>query len=84
MNNENALKKFGEIIFKFDVLYSGWECDAEGYVVRTPLGVNKLILSNHGRWYEAEPDELSEFIKTYEDAISDSQKALALLKQENI
>ena len=82
--NEFITKNFGTIIFEFVVLYAGWECDDKGYVVRDSDGTNKLILSTHGYWYKAESAAIAEKISEYEEVLSNSRKALSLLKPESI
>lgn len=62
----------------FDVLYSGWECDGKGWIVKTDAG-NKLVLSNHGSNYFAKPKELQDHIDNYRKTISESEAALKLL-----
>lgn len=72
-------QEFGEVIFEFDVLYAGWDVDSKGYVVRDAEGVNRLVLSDHGRWYLAEPNELLERMQAYKSALMNSLDALVLI-----
>lgn len=73
------IKDFGEVVFEFPMLYSGWECDEKGYVVRTPKGHLDLILSDHGRLYSAPLRDLEDKISEYEEAIKNSRTALAMI-----
>ncbi len=46
----STIKVNGEtypVIFQFDVLWSGWECDSDAWVVETDGGL-ALVMTNHG------------------------------------
>jgi hypothetical protein len=71
-----------KIIFKFKVLYSGWECDEDGYVKERKDGSRYLELTNHGRPYEAKLFEVTNKIAEYEKAIKQTQKAVNLFLEK--
>lgn len=53
-------------LFEFPVLWKGWEGDSNGWVVERQDGTRVLLLTNHGREYEAKPDAVLERIAEYE------------------
>ena len=65
-------------IFEFKILYSGWECDEDGYVKERKDGSRYFELTNHGRPYVAELPEVTKKIAEYEEAIRQTQKAVNL------
>lgn len=67
-----------EVVFKFDTLYCGWECDPYGYVVKTLEGL-RLVHSSHGSNYFAQRTEFLDFIEDYKKAIEDTTKALNMV-----
>lgn len=62
------------------VLWSEWDCDETCWTVETEHGV-RLVGSDHGdeRFYGAE--FLLERIRTYENAIKESEPLLAMLTE---
>ena len=68
-----------KIVYKFNILYSGWELDEYGYIKQGENGKNYLELTSHGKAYKAELFEITNKIKEYEDAIRSTQKAVNLL-----
>lgn len=69
MNND-------KIIMEFPVLLEGWELDYKGWVMERPDKTRYLLLTNHGRHYEAKPEELKERIAEYQRVMELSKKAL--------
>lgn len=69
------------ILKEFPVYYHEWEMDGTGWIMQRPDGTRYLKMTSHGREYEAEPDELTEKIAEYENAIDQTREALALLQQ---
>jgi hypothetical protein len=67
-------------LFKFPVMWSGWECDDEGWVVEMADGSRALLLTDHTAEYIAKPKKLREKIREYKKAIAASEKALAMLR----
>jgi hypothetical protein len=63
-----------------EVLWSGWECDANAWIVEDE-GKKKLVTSNHGSLYFEDASFLENKIKEYEAAIEKSKEMLALLKK---
>lgn len=70
-----------EVVFKFDTLYCGWECDPHGYVVKTPEGL-RLVHSNHGIKYFAQQAEFLDFIEDYKKVIEDTTKAIGMVNND--
>lgn len=68
-----------KVIYTFDVMYSGWECDDTAWVVEAPDGSRGLIMTNHGSSYEATGDTLRAKIAEYQKAIQNTEEALRLL-----
>ena len=66
-------------IFKFPVLWEGWECDSLGWVVEDDDGSRFIVMTNHGSPYEADPQELRDRIAEYHRVITESERALSLL-----
>lgn len=64
--------------FVFDVMHSGWECDATGWIVEDN-GEKKLVLSNHGETYFAKKEELSQVMNGYKEVLEETQKAFDML-----
>lgn len=73
-------KTYGEIVFEFPVLHTGWELDDKGYVVRDEGGDLCLVLTNHGRPYPAEVGELEKKIAEYTEAITKTREALKMAR----
>ena len=66
-------------IFKFTVLWAGWECDSDAWIMERPDGTRYLRMTNHDEEYEAKLEELHARISEYEAVIAQSRKALAML-----
>jgi hypothetical protein len=71
-----------KIIFEFKVLFTGWECDEDGYVKEREDGSRFFELTNHGNPYEAELFEVTNKIAEYEEAIRQTQKAVNLFLEK--
>ena len=68
------------ILKKFPIMYSGWECDADGWIAENcNNGERVIIMTNHGRKYIADVSELHAHIAEYREAINDTNAALAML-----
>lgn len=65
-------------IYKFAVFHSGWESDADGFVVETPEGP-KYVLSNHGTKYFAKEEEVRKLVNKYCRAIDDTEVAISMV-----
>ena len=72
-------KEIDKIKYQFDVLYAGWECDSEAWVVRFTDGSIGLILTDHGRLYISNISELENRIEEYQKVILDTKKAISML-----
>lgn len=69
-----------KVIYGFDVLWSGWECDSNGRVYEHD-GERFLVLTNHGTPYRADPQELRDKIEEYRTTIFATEEALRLLAE---
>lgn len=69
-----------EVMFSFPVMFSGWECDEVGHVVKAK-GTDKLevALSNHGNFNISDIKELFEKIDEYRYAIINTEKAIRMV-----
>jgi hypothetical protein len=81
----DALKRMSEdkVVFQFDVLYAGWDCDSIAEVMERPDGSRYLRMTNHDAPYEADVQQVLDKITEYEKAIAESQWAIRLLKGES-
>jgi len=73
------MNKNDKIIMEFSVLWEGWECDSKGWVKEREDKTRYLVLTDHGSPYEAKPEDLLNRIKSYEEVIELSKKALGEL-----
>ncbi len=80
---EYCNKKYGatnwKLVFHFPVLYEGWECDSDAYVIEAKEH-KYLLMTNHGSFYVSSTKELKERIKEYERVINETRKAIELAK----
>jgi len=67
------------VVFTFPVLWNGWENDNTGYIVMDD-DVKRLVLTNHGSPYFGNISELQEKIKEYEEAATETKKAILLIE----
>jgi hypothetical protein len=67
------------VVEEVTMLYAGWECDSDGWLVRTD-GQLKLILTDHGRPYVADGRELRDQISTNLRIVEHQRKVLAKLE----
>lgn len=74
---------FFEILVTIPILYSGWECDQENYVVATSKGEKLYINSDHGSLYvDLEFDKHIDYrLKDYKESEEAMKKAKELLKK---
>jgi len=79
MNTVTIENKDYKIIYTFKTYYHAWECDGYGNVVERE-GKRSIVLTSHGAPYLATKEELEQLIETYEQAISDTKEAIALIK----
>jgi hypothetical protein len=68
-----------KIICKFPILHHKWEYDAYGYIIEKD-NQRILILTNHGKSYNASIEELYDKIAEYKNAIQETERAIFLLK----
>lgn len=72
-------EKVKDVLYEFKVLRHEWEGDGAGWVVSFEDKPNKIVLSNHGEKYIAEWDDLNELVKTYKEAVQNTNNAISLL-----
>jgi len=78
---ELCVSKHEEIIYQFQLYYSGWECDDKAWIVKNSnTGKVYCVGTNHGCQYNMSIAELGDFISEYKKAISDTKKAIHLLQ----
>lgn len=66
------------VIHEFPVLYSGWECDYEAWIIDYE-GKPRLVTTDHGGFDFDETDLLTDKIEEYKRAIAETQRALETL-----
>ena len=70
------------VLFEFNFLYSGWELDSIGYIVKY-CGNYRLVASDHGNLFLVPKDEaityLNGFLVDYENALGKTKRALSFL-----
>jgi len=76
MSHGFKIKEIGQ----FTVLFPGWECDSEGYIIIDTDNVRHLMMSNHGIWYEAQAEDIIERISYYKSIIEESTQVLETLE----
>ena len=67
-------------ILSFPIMYSGWDCDERGWLVKNPDGEKSFILTNHGTPYISTEKEILGLIQEYNAVICETQKAIDLFK----
>jgi hypothetical protein len=72
-------KKKDKVLLEFTVLWKGWECDSEAWVMERPDGTRYLRMTSHGGQHEAKLSALHERIAEYESVLAQTHEALALL-----
>lgn len=80
-NKQQIKDKVGgfTVVRSFTMLYAGWECDSDAWIIKTGDGSLQLVLTNHGSAYIADESELREQIETNLDIVEEQQRALTLL-----
>lgn len=74
-----------ELVLVIPVLYRGWECDEENYVVYTGKKEHVYINSDHGSLY-VDPDYASHIdsrMGEYQSSVDAFEKAKKLLKKKD-
>jgi hypothetical protein len=68
------------IVFSFPVLWRGWECDSDAWIVERPDGSRYLRMTNHGsRCDNCDPSQLRERLAEYARVAALTKQALAML-----
>jgi hypothetical protein len=73
-----------EIVLEIPILFQGWECDEENYIVYTSKGEHLYINSDHGGLF-VDPDyeaHMESRLKAYKSSESGLEKAKKLLKKK--
>ena len=66
-----------EVLKEFDVLHCGWEQDSKGYIVKRPRKKKLvIILTDHGKPYEATCEDLFNKVEEYKQAINATENAM--------
>lgn len=82
-SNKNIILSNGEynLLNKFDVYYTGWECDGEGFVVEdVNTKKQSIMLSNHGSLYIASIQELNSMLAEYKDIYKQTKQLFEQLQ----
>ncbi len=82
MMSDKEFETSDKELFRFDMLWLGWECDPYAWIMERPDGTRYLQMTNHGSPYEADPVELVERIQYYKTVLADSEKALTMLDEK--
>jgi len=68
-----------EVLKEFDVLHCGWEQDSKGYIVKRPRKKKLvIILTDHGKPYEATINDLLAKTDEYQKAIDSTEDAIVV------
>ena len=70
-----------DILYKFEILWSKWECDSDAWIVKDKDKNIRLIMTNHGSPYFAEKKALIERLDAYQKVINSTNKAIYLLEE---
>lgn len=65
-------------LMRFRVLRHAWECDPFGWVVEYADGRRAILLTDHGREFEATEDDLHDLLTAYDQASKEIQTAMDL------
>lgn len=81
----DALKRNGDtqsftLVQKVTMLYAGWECDSDAWLVELADGTRRFILTDHGRAYVGSAKDLKGQIKANEAIVAAQREALASLQ----
>jgi len=67
-----------KVLKTIEVLWSGWDCDGEAWLVNDNEK-NKLVVSSHGQKYFSDKNFLENRIIDYETAIKESLELIQML-----
>lgn len=79
IRDTDSIPNYKRTLFHFKVMYSGWECDDDAWVVELKDGSRALVTTTHCSTYVAETGEFEEKLEKYAKVVSDTQKALAMV-----
>jgi hypothetical protein len=80
-NLRRSIKGYRRTLLHFKVMFSGWECDDDGWVVELKDGRVVPVLSSHCALYIADLDELHEKLAEYQEVATDTEKAIRMVAQ---
>lgn len=69
-----------QVLKKIEVLWSGWECDGDAWLVQSTSGP-KIVMSDHGEKHFDNGDELRARIFAYQEAIRETEELLKMVQQ---
>ena len=67
------------VLFEFEVLWCGWDCDSDAWVMERENGERYIKTTNHGDDCLFSKEEVEERINHYQDTIANSLKALEMV-----
>ena len=71
------IKEKGDIVFEFDIMYKGWECDDKGCIVLDRKTKKyKIYGTNHSHLCELPLEFLIDKIEEMSNCITDTTKAI--------
>lgn len=82
-SNKNIILNAVEykLLNKFDVYYTGWECDSVGLVVEdVNTKKQSIMLSNHGSLYISSTKELNSMLDEYKDIYEQTKELFKQLQ----
>lgn len=79
IRDTGSIPNYKRTLFHFKVMFSGWECDDDAWVVELKDGSRALVTTSHCSAYVAKPAEFAEKLEEYAKVVSDTQKALEML-----
>ena len=69
-------------LFKFKVLWLGWEMDNDAWIMERANGTRYIKMTDHGREYIASVGELEERVTNYLEVLEETKEAIKLLNGE--
>lgn len=78
MSVESIKKKWPgcRILKEFRVLYAGWECDSEAWVLQLKDGRKIIAMTDHGSVHEADEISVQGRVDAYRTAIEETVAAI--------
>lgn len=76
------MKKTDEVIHRFQVAWIGWEMDNLVEICKREDNSLYIRMTNHGKPYEANIEELEDIRNTYVGTLQNIEKGLQLIRGE--